>query len=428
MSGDTVTLFSDPGFAFRFPDDLGKLWDPESGQGLMMDGPSETDPGYEHVPVLRTAVVDSGVLSDHPAIRRTLEASVDLVGGGTEDQFGHGTFVALSIFGGYPETRIRLLSVKVIDQSGLGRERDIVRGIEWAIQQDVDVINLSLGIERSRCRGKCKVCKATKRAIANGIIVFAAGGNTIGSVACPARLAIQGQPGIFARVLVEAAQTTQVIFEGKALSTQSYTNVLKPMAETTAEFQAASDLLRAGRLEDALIAFRPLIQSKQPYERSVAAFNVGIILDRLGDADNALTAYEQAIALGQESAAYYVADAAYNLGELRERLGDSEGAEEAYRLAAGSFLNEYRQSLGKFKLARMLFLRQSFEEAEQIAQSIADSGRTDLAPKAEVLLGLIAEDTGREELAKERYRAAIAMGDEESAMIAQQNLALLQSS
>jgi Tfp pilus assembly protein PilF len=430
MSEDTVTLFSDPAFDFRFPDDLNKLWDPETGQYLVISGPSEADPGYQGVPVrvFRVAVVDSGVLSGHPTIRRTLEASVDLVGGGPEDQFGHGTFVALSIFGGIPESRIRLLSVKVVDQSGIGKEGDMVRGIDWAIEHKVDILNLSLGIERTRCRGNCKLCKATKRAIDKGIFVFAAGGNTSGVVACPARLATRGQPGIVARIVVEDQETTQMVSEGKVLSTDPYRTILKPSVEATAEFQAACDLLHADRLDEALQAFTPLIESTQPHERSSAAFNVGIIRDRLGDPEGAQEAYLQAIDLANKWTKSYVAKSAYNLGELRERLGNTAGAEQAYRIAAESPPDEEWNLQAKFKLARMLFLRRSFQEAEQMAQGVAESRRIDLAPKAMVLLGLIAEDTGRRDLAETHYRMALTMGDPDAAAIAQKNLSLLESS
>jgi Subtilase family/Tetratricopeptide repeat len=430
MSEDTVKLFSDPAFDFSFPDDLNKLWDPETGEYLVVSGPSDEDPGYQGVPipVLRVAVVDSGVLSGHPTIHRRLEASVDLVGGGPEDQFGHGTIVALSIFGGIPESRIRLLSVKVVDRSGLGKEGDIVRGIDWAIEQKVDVVNLSLGVERTRCRGHCKLCKAAKRAIDQGILVFAAGGNTAGAVACPARLATRGQPGMFARFVVEDQATTQVISEGKVLSTESYRTVLTPVVETTAEFRAAGDLLHADRLDEALKAFTPLIDSQQPYERTCAAFNVGIIRDRLGDPEGAQAAYLQAIDLANRWTKSYVAKSAYNLGELRERLGDTAGAEQAYRIGAESPPDEEWNLQATFKLARLLFLRRSFAEAERMAQGVAVSRRIDLAPKATVLLGLIAEDTGRRDVAEAHYRTALTMGDPDAAAIAQENLSLLESS
>ena len=63
-----------------------------------------------------------------------------------------------------------------------------------------------------------------------------------------------------------------------------------------------------------------------------------------------------------------------------------------------------------------------------MAQGVAESRRTDLAPKAMVLLGLIAEDTGRRDLAEAHYRMALTMGDPDAASIAQKNLSLLESS
>lgn len=85
--------------------------------------------------------------------------------------YGHGTFVAGLILAVAPDAQI--LPVRVLDPNAMGTVSGIAAGIEWAVQQQVDVINLSLGMDaQSGVLGD-----AVRLAIANGIVVVAATGN-----------------------------------------------------------------------------------------------------------------------------------------------------------------------------------------------------------------------------------------------------------
>ncbi len=107
------------------------------------------------------AILDTGVEAQHPLLAgRVLEGGLSLVGpfsptvevadgidtdgdGNASEMLGHGTFMAGLIAGVAPDAK--LLSVRVLDDDGYGDLFTITKGMYWAIDQGVDVINMSLG-------------------------------------------------------------------------------------------------------------------------------------------------------------------------------------------------------------------------------------------------------------------------------------------
>jgi hypothetical protein len=134
-----------------------------------------------------TAILDTGMLSRHPFLRKRIADSVDFTGEGPEDLNGHGTAVSLIFCVNAPG--IRVLNVKVLDQDKEGFEDDLVAGLRWAEKHKATAISLSVGIERDQdCGGKCDICRETDRIIREShIIITAAVGNTPGVITCPAR-------------------------------------------------------------------------------------------------------------------------------------------------------------------------------------------------------------------------------------------------
>jgi serine protease len=84
---------------------------------------------------------------------------------------------------------VKVMPVRVLDETEHGTAVTVARGIRYAIKHDADVINLSLefasGIDAcSQIRG---VCRALHRAVSRGVTIVAAAGNrSRGSVAFPA--------------------------------------------------------------------------------------------------------------------------------------------------------------------------------------------------------------------------------------------------
>ena len=123
---------------------------------------------------LRVAVIDSGI-SGYGTDNRILKGANFSATGGDDfsDDNGHGNAMA-GIISGMTADNVSLVPVKVIDSSGRGTVTSLYKGIEYAVEQDVDVINLSVATASSDS-GLIK--KAVKDAVDAGITVVAAAGN-----------------------------------------------------------------------------------------------------------------------------------------------------------------------------------------------------------------------------------------------------------
>jgi subtilisin family serine protease len=101
------------------------------------------------------AVLDTGVEAAHPAFAGVSVVEEDFSSTGNGDRQGHGTHCAGTILGREVQgTRIgvatgvtRLLAGKVLGDDGGGDSDMIFRGIQWALQQNADVISMSLGFD-----------------------------------------------------------------------------------------------------------------------------------------------------------------------------------------------------------------------------------------------------------------------------------------
>lgn len=125
------------------------------------------------------AVLDSGF--DHPKFN--LLAWQDVVDGSPRpiDPVGHGTHVVGDVLATAPDAKI--VAVRVMDEKGQGRPSDIIRGLQWAIQNkekyDIEVINMSLGAgPDGRPDREDPINRAVEMATRHGITVVAAGGNS----------------------------------------------------------------------------------------------------------------------------------------------------------------------------------------------------------------------------------------------------------
>lgn len=103
---------------------------------------------------LLVAVLDSGIDETHPDLRDGIEDAIDCTGSrsGPRDIVKHGTAVAsiigarangTGIVGVLPKCKI--LSVKVLDDRGIGTDQSIFRGYQYALERGAVILNHSYG-------------------------------------------------------------------------------------------------------------------------------------------------------------------------------------------------------------------------------------------------------------------------------------------
>lgn len=141
--------------------------------------PSALKTGYTGKGV-KIAVIDSGINSQHPDLKVTGGASMIDGSSPFNDGAGHGTHVAgviaalnnsIGVIGTAPDAE--LYSVKVLASNGAGTLEDVLDGLQWAINQKMDIINLSLTTGSNIPELQAMLKKANDL----GIIVVAAAGN-----------------------------------------------------------------------------------------------------------------------------------------------------------------------------------------------------------------------------------------------------------
>lgn len=128
-------------------------------------------------PPVVVAVVDSGV-SNNRYINGRLLTGYNYVSQNTNtgDDNGHGTHVAGTICDGTPQ-RVKILPIKSFGANGKGSIANIKNGIEYAISQGADVINLSLGSDDTG-QSSDYFDSSLQKAYQQGITVIAAAGNS----------------------------------------------------------------------------------------------------------------------------------------------------------------------------------------------------------------------------------------------------------
>lgn len=164
---------------------LQEVWDPATGSGMYVTPPKGIPDGLTGQGVV-TAVIDTGLAAEHPAISAQLQEQVDLSGDGLGDRCGHGTVVALILLATAPDTR--LIDVKAFDDQGRASPDRLVEALDWVGKRaGINVVQMSAGVYRPWCNKDCNLCKAALRLSVQNIFVVAAAGNRPGETACPAK-------------------------------------------------------------------------------------------------------------------------------------------------------------------------------------------------------------------------------------------------
>lgn len=95
---------------------------------------------------VRIAVLDSGVHSSHPHVGglvKGIQITADSESEDTLDRLGHGTAVAAVIHHLAPQ--VEIVPVKIFDRQLSTNLPVILRAVDWCLQNNIQVINLSLG-------------------------------------------------------------------------------------------------------------------------------------------------------------------------------------------------------------------------------------------------------------------------------------------
>ncbi|MFC3884559.1 S8 family peptidase [Bacillus songklensis] len=145
-----------------------KIWDQTKGKGITV------------------AILDTGCEITHPDLKERIVGGRNFTNddGGNPDVYkdynGHGTHVAgtiaaiqsnTGVVGVAPEAN--LLIIKVLDKNGSGQYEWIIDGINYAIEQKVDIISMSLGGPED----VPELHEAIQKAVTDNILVICAAGN-----------------------------------------------------------------------------------------------------------------------------------------------------------------------------------------------------------------------------------------------------------
>ncbi len=111
-------------------------------------------------------MVDSGVHPEHPHVGG-IAGGIGIVTDDYLDRLGHGTAIAAAIREKVPGAE--LYAVKVFDRKLSAKIDAIVRALDWCVEHNMDVINLSLGTSNPAHRPRFEPALAS-----NSVIVSAA--------------------------------------------------------------------------------------------------------------------------------------------------------------------------------------------------------------------------------------------------------------
>ena len=166
---------------------------------------------------VKVAVIDSGI-DNHDDLDTAgwVDFSDTVYGFKPTDNCGHGSAVAGVIYArvsGFGIVGIAsdadVYSVKVLDEDNRAMVSSVIQAIEWCIQNNMDIINMSFGMNESSAALKYAIDRAEE----TGILMIAAAGNSGGALQYPA--AYENVIGVGA--VDESAQPAQFTCAGDGL-------------------------------------------------------------------------------------------------------------------------------------------------------------------------------------------------------------------
>ncbi|MFH1050983.1 MAG: S8 family peptidase [bacterium] len=142
--------------------------------------------------IIKVGIVDTGIDRNHPDLAANLVGGINIISPTKtyEDDNGHGTHVAgtvaavdneIGVIGVAPH--VAIYAVKVLDRRGNGYLSDIISGLQWCVNNGIQVINMSLSATVD-VQSFHDAVTATYNA---GIVMVCAAGNSGSVVEYPAK-------------------------------------------------------------------------------------------------------------------------------------------------------------------------------------------------------------------------------------------------
>lgn len=134
---------------------------------------------------IKIAILDTGVDESHPDLQGRVIAQTDFTGQGNDDGNGHGTHVAGIVAGDGSASNGRfrgvapqaeLIAAKVLKNNRVGNSSWAILGLEWAMNEGAQIINLSLGTD-TPSDGNDALSVACNNAVQAGFVLCVAAGN-----------------------------------------------------------------------------------------------------------------------------------------------------------------------------------------------------------------------------------------------------------
>lgn len=138
---------------------------------------------------VKIGVLDSGVDTSHPDLQKRIAGGACMMTiinkngcpDSYNDDYGHGTHVAgiiaannntFGTIGVAPSST--LYAIKVLDEYGLGTTSTMIAGVEWAMKQKMDILNVSITTPVN----EIALQEVMQKAYNSGMLIVAAAGNT----------------------------------------------------------------------------------------------------------------------------------------------------------------------------------------------------------------------------------------------------------
>jgi len=148
---------------------------------------------------INVSIIDTGINTTHPDIAGRVIKGYDFVNHDSDsaDDNGHGTHVAGTVGGngaGGMTTgvapNVSLFGAKVLDSSGSGSSIDVIDAIQWSVENNADIISMSIGSDITWTTPNCDandpfMAYAINNAVNSGVVVVVAAGNKPTGVSTP---------------------------------------------------------------------------------------------------------------------------------------------------------------------------------------------------------------------------------------------------